>query len=77
MCEPEGNGVAERFIRTLKERLLWVQRFETVAELARGLQCSSSATTSNGWYPSTTTVPLNRHAHCQRWSRPPDGDRYH
>jgi hypothetical protein len=21
--EPEGNGVAERFIRTLKENLLW------------------------------------------------------
>ena len=25
--EPEGNGVAERFIRTLKENLLWVQSF--------------------------------------------------
>ena len=36
--EPEGNGVAERFIRTLKEQLLWVQHFETVAELERGLQ---------------------------------------
>ena len=31
--EPEGNGVAERFIRTLKEQLLWVQRFDTVADL--------------------------------------------
>jgi transposase InsO family protein len=31
--EPEGNGVAERFIRTLKEQLLWVQPFETVEEL--------------------------------------------
>ena len=28
--EPEGNGVAERFIRTLEENLLWVQRFETI-----------------------------------------------
>ncbi|HUY55238.1 MAG TPA: integrase core domain-containing protein, partial [Candidatus Nanopelagicaceae bacterium] len=27
------NGVAERFIRTLKEQLLWVQRFDTVADL--------------------------------------------
>jgi transposase InsO family protein len=25
--EPEGNGVAERFIRTLKENLLWVRTF--------------------------------------------------
>ena len=31
--EPEGNGVAERFIRTLKENLLWVRRFETLEEL--------------------------------------------
>jgi putative transposase len=25
---PEGNGCAERFIRTLKENLLWVRTFE-------------------------------------------------
>ena len=31
--EPEGNGVAERFIRTLKENLLWVRSFDTVEEL--------------------------------------------
>jgi putative transposase len=36
--EPEGNGCAERFIRTLKENLLWVRRFETVEELRRALQ---------------------------------------
>jgi len=29
---PEGNGCAERFIRTLKENLLWVWTFETVEE---------------------------------------------
>ena len=28
--EPEGNGVAERFIRTLKENLLWVRSFATI-----------------------------------------------
>jgi transposase InsO family protein len=31
--EPEGNGVAERFIRTLKEQVLWVRPFDTVEEL--------------------------------------------
>jgi len=31
--EPEGNGVAERFIRTLKENLLWVRTFRTIEEL--------------------------------------------
>ena len=30
---PEGNGCAERFIRTLKENLLWVRHFATVEEL--------------------------------------------
>jgi transposase InsO family protein len=29
---PEGNGCAERFIRTLKEYLLWVRTFRTVEE---------------------------------------------
>ena len=34
---PEGNGCAERFIRTLKETLLWVRTFETVEELRQAL----------------------------------------
>ena len=34
---PEGNGYAERFIRTLKENLLWVRGFDTVEELRRAL----------------------------------------
>ena len=35
--EPEGNGVAERFIRTLKEQVLWVRTFDTVEELRLAL----------------------------------------
>jgi transposase InsO family protein len=34
---PEGNGCAERFIRTLKENLLWVKTFETIEELRQAL----------------------------------------
>ena len=34
---PEGNGCAERFIRTLKENLLWVRTFATVEELRLAL----------------------------------------
>lgn len=30
---PEGNGCAERFIRTLKENLLWVRSFDSVEDL--------------------------------------------
>jgi len=35
---PEGNGCAERFIRTLKENLLWVRVFDAVDELQAALQ---------------------------------------
>jgi transposase InsO family protein len=35
--QPEGNGVAERFIRTLKEQLLWVRYFATIEELRLAL----------------------------------------
>ena len=35
--EPEGNGVAERFIRTLKENLLWVRSFDTIEALRLAL----------------------------------------
>lgn len=34
---PEGNGIVERFIRTLKEQLLWVRTFQTVEELRQAL----------------------------------------
>ena len=34
---PEGNGCAERFIRTLEENLLWLRTFDTVEELRRAL----------------------------------------
>ena len=34
---PEGNGCAERFIRTLKENLLWMRTFETIEELRQAL----------------------------------------
>jgi putative transposase len=34
---PEGNGCAERFIRTLKENLLWVRTFDTMEQLRQAL----------------------------------------
>jgi putative transposase len=36
--EPEGNGCAERFVRTLKEQLLWLRRFETIEDLLAALR---------------------------------------
>jgi putative transposase len=35
--QPEGNGVAERTIRTLKENLLWVRSYGTLEALRQGL----------------------------------------
>ncbi len=55
---PEGNGCAERFIRTLKEQLLWVQTCETVEELRQALLAFQSRY-NHEWL-------LERHGH-----RPP------
>lgn len=35
--EPQGNGIAERFVRILKENLLWIRHFNTVEELRLAL----------------------------------------
>lgn len=34
---PEGNGCAARFVRLLKENLLWVKDFATVEDLRQAL----------------------------------------
>ena len=46
--EPEGNGVAERFIRTLKENLLWVRTFKTTRNCAPSSSHSPGATMKLG-----------------------------
>jgi putative transposase len=46
--EPEGNGCAERFVRVLKENLLWVRRFDTVEELRVAL-LAFQRTYNQGW----------------------------
>lgn len=53
--QPEGNGVAERFLRTLKENLLWVRTFETIEELRLALLEFAA------WYNSHWLVA--RHGH--------------
>ena len=35
--EPQGNGVAERFMRTLKEQCLWSRLFEDVDDLRQAV----------------------------------------
>ena len=53
--EPEGNGSAERFIRILKENLLWVQTFANVKELARRSTSSKTDTIESGSSSVITT----------------------
>ena len=37
VAEPQCNGVSERFIRTLKEQLLWLRRFDSVEQVNNAL----------------------------------------
>ena len=36
--QPEGNGVVERFFKTLKEQLLWVRSFDTIESLREAVE---------------------------------------
>ena len=36
--EPETNGCVEKFIQTLKEQVLWIERFETLEELRAAIR---------------------------------------
>ena len=46
--EPQGNGIAERFMRTLRENLLWIGHFDTVGELLKALQAFRRSY-NDGW----------------------------
>jgi len=51
--EPEGNGVAEWLIRTLKEQVIWPSRFKNVAAAAEAInafvQEFKKSWIINGW----------------------------
>ena len=59
--EPEGNGVAERFIRTLKENLLWARTFDTSKVSSSRSSNSQLTTTKPGSSPAMATVPQPRY----------------
>ncbi len=50
---PGGNGCAERFIRTLKENLLWVRTFETIEELRQALLAFRETRRGSGRCPTS------------------------
>ncbi|WP_425154677.1 integrase core domain-containing protein [Candidatus Palauibacter sp.] len=49
----QSNGVAERFIRTLKEECTYVNDCETLEEAREAIRASSSATTAAGFSSAT------------------------
>ncbi len=46
--EPECNGCAERWIKTLKEQCLWARTYRNIDDLRRLSPPSSSSTTPSG-----------------------------
>ena len=46
--EPQGNGVAERFMRTIKEQCLWSRLFDDVDDLRQGV-ATFIETYNNEW----------------------------
>jgi putative transposase len=70
--EPEGNGVAERFIRTLKEQLLWVRPFDAVEEYEWRCWTSRIATIARGSVSGTGIRHLRRCGREPRARKPPE-----
>ena len=48
VAEPECNGVAERFVKTLKEQRLWLETFDTAEDVRRAL-LTFKETYNHGW----------------------------
>ena len=65
--EPEGNGCVERFVRTLKENLLWLRRFDTIEDLRLALHAFKD-TYNQAWiverhgYQTPAAVRAAQHA---------------
>ena len=67
--EPEGNGVAERVIRTLKEHLLWVRRGETTEERRLAVLAVKRTYNVGCWRHTTTDAQPTYDATSSGWMR--------
>ena len=68
--EPECNGVAERFMRTLKEQCIYLHQFRSLEEARGSSRSSSRATTPSG---SSSGWGIGRR---RRRARMPNGGRH-
>lgn len=66
---PETNGVVEKFIQTLKEQVLWIERLTRSPSSAPASANSPTTTTSTGYSNATATAHPARLA--RRSVRPP------
>ena len=69
----EGNGCAERFIRTLKENLLWIRTLPTLSRSCRRrYSTSGTLTTPPGPSSDTATKTLEQFVpkNFSPWSKP-------
>jgi hypothetical protein len=53
--QPETNGVAERFIRTLKEQIVFGRIYQNIEEVCTAVRPTSSVTISTGCWKRTAT----------------------
>jgi transposase InsO family protein len=64
VAEPECNGVAERFVKTLKEQCLWLHTFDTVDDVNAAL-ATFKETYNHGWlvakHANRTPVEARQH----------------
>ena len=70
--EPEGNGCIGRFLRTLKEQLLWVRHFETRQDLAAALE-EFCLRYNEQWLVERLRFQSPRQAHRALLALKPDG----
>ena len=59
---PEGNGCVERFIRTLKEQVLWVRTVDSGGTAARALGVQGAITGSR----SSNATAISHRRPCGR-----------
>jgi len=60
--EPQTNGCVEKFIQTLNEQVLGIERFDTLQQLRARIRHFAATSTSTGCSNATATPPQPRHA---------------
>ena len=55
--EPQADGCVARFLQTLNEQVLWIERFDTLDSSAPASTSSRATSTSAGCSNATATAP--------------------